>query len=137
LRPAGPVDTMGPRQETSAMVGKSVLIVEDDDDVRGALAALLEGEGYRVLEAPDGAAALRQLRAGNVCLVLLDLWMPGMNGWQFRAEQIKDEALAQVPVVIITADHAAAKKAAELGVNGYMTKPIEFPELLDYVGRYC
>jgi CheY-like chemotaxis protein len=121
--------------ETGA--GKSVLIVEDDDDVRGALAAFLEGEGYRVLEASDGAAGLRELRARSVCLVLLDLWMPGMNGWEFRAEQVKDAALADVPVVVITADHAAAGQAAALGVSGFMLKPVELPALLDYVARYC
>ena len=119
------------------MAEKSVLIVEDDDDVRGALATYLEAEGYAVLEASDGAAGLQALRSGSVCLVLLDLWMPGMNGWEFRAEQVKDAALADVPVVVITADQAAARRAAALGVSGCMTKPIEFPELLDYVGRYC
>jgi CheY-like chemotaxis protein len=119
------------------MAGKSVLIVEDDDDVRGALAAFLEGEGYSVLEAADGAEGLARLRAGGVGLVLLDLWMPRMNGWEFRAEQMKDAAVASVPVVVITADHAGATKAAELGVNGYMRKPIDFPELLGYLDRYC
>ena len=122
---------------TIRMADHSVLIVEDDEDVRGALATFLECEGYRVIEAPDGAAALEHLRAGNVCLVLLDLWMPRMNGIEFRSEQLKDRVLAGIPVVIITADHAAAQKAAELGVQGYMRKPIEFPELLSYVGRYC
>ena len=119
------------------MGDKSVLIVEDDEDVRGALAAFLEGEGYSVLEASDGAEGLRRLRSEDVCLVLLDLWMPGMTGWEFRAEQVKDHSVADVPVVIITADHAAATKTADLGVSGFMTKPIEFPELLDYVSRYC
>ena len=119
------------------MSEKSVLIVEDDEDVRGALSAFLEGEGYRVLEASDGAEALTRLRAEHVCVVLLDLWMPGMDGWEFRAEQLRDAALASVPVVVITADHAAARKAADLGVAAYMTKPIEFPRLLEYVGRYC
>src|SRR5947207_15828681 len=108
---------------------KSVLIVEDDDDVRSALAAFLEAEGYGVLEAADGVAALQQLRTASVCLILLDLWMPGMNGWEFRSEQLKDATLADVPVVVITADHAAARKAVELGVRGSLTKPIEFSEL--------
>jgi DNA-binding response OmpR family regulator len=124
-------------QMTEHTSGKSVLIVEDDDDVRGALAAFLEAEGYRVREASDGAAALRELRAGSVGLVLLDLWMPGMNGWEFRAEQVKDVTLADVPVVVITADQAAARRATALGVSGCMTKPIEFPELLAHVARYC
>jgi CheY-like chemotaxis protein len=115
----------------------SVLIVEDDDDVRGALVAYLEAEGYSVLEAADGADALRVLRGGTVCLVLLDLWMPNMNGWEFRAAQAKEPAVADVPVVVISADHAAAKKAATLGVVASMTKPVELPQLLDYVARYC
>lgn len=119
------------------MGGKSVLVVEDDDDVRGALVALLESEGYSVLEAADGAAGLDRLRAGGVCLVLLDLWMPRMNGLEFRTEQMKDGALRAVPVVVVTADHAAAQRAADLGVDGYMRKPVDFPELLRYVGRYC
>lgn len=119
------------------MTGKSVLIVEDDDDVRGALATFLEAEGYNVLEASDGAAALQELRARSVCLVLLDLWMPGMDGWEFRAEQVKDAALAAVPVIVITADHAAARRVAALGVSGCMTKPVQFSELLQQVGRHC
>ena len=105
--------------------------------MRGALAAFLEAEGYSILEASDGAAALRELRARSVCLVLLDLWMPGMNGWDFRAEQVKDAALAAVPVIVITADHAAARRAATLGVNGFMTKPVQFAELLQQVARHC
>jgi len=119
------------------MHDKPVLIVEDDEDVRGALAVFLEGEGYRVLEAADGLEALDHLRTASVCMVLLDLWMPRMNGWEFRAEQMKDPALAAVPVVVITADHAARTKAVALGVEGYITKPIEFPVLLEYMGRYC
>ena len=119
------------------MPGKSILIVEDDDDVRGALAVFLEAEGYVVLEASDGAAALHELRTRSVCLVLLDLWMPGMNGWEFRAEQLKDAVLADVPVVVITADHAAGRRAADLGMSAFMTKPVEFTKLLEHVSRYC
>jgi CheY-like chemotaxis protein len=117
---------------------KSVLIVEDDGDVRGALAAILEGEGYTVVEAAHGQEALQHLRGSNpFCLILLDLWMPVMDGWGFRAEQVKDPKLAQIPVLVITADHGAVKKAAALGVAGTLTKPIEFDQLLEFVGRVC
>ena len=119
------------------MSPKPIMIVEDDADVRAALAAFLEGEGYVVLEAADGAEALQRLRTNEVCLVLLDLWMPGMDGWQFRAEQMRDPALARVPVLVVTADHAAARQVAALGVQGYMTKPIELPDLLAHVTRFC
>src|SRR6266446_9079911 len=76
---------------------KSILIVEDDADVRGALSAVLEGEGYRVVEAAHGQEALQHLRADarGFCMILLDLWMPVMNGWEFRAEQLKDPTLAE------------------------------------------
>jgi CheY-like chemotaxis protein len=116
---------------------KQVLIVEDDPDAREALAAFLEGEGYTVLEAEHGAEALDRLRTSAVCLVLLDLMMPVMNGWTFRAEQLRDPALAQVPVVVVTADSTAARRAGSLGVAGFMTKPIDFARLLTLVEQHC
>jgi CheY-like chemotaxis protein len=116
----------------------SILIVEDDPDVRGALAAVLESEGYRVLEAGDGRQALRRLRdSTSICLILLDLFMPEMNGWEFRAEQMKDPELAAIPVLVISADSAAAKRAITPGVVAAMTKPVEFPSLLEVIGQHC
>ena len=118
---------------------KSILIVEDDADVRGALTAVLEGEGYQVVEAAHGREALQHLRAdaAGFCMILLDLWMPVMNGWEFRAEQLKDPTLAEVPVIVVTADHAAAKSATNLAAVEYMTKPIEMDYLLQQVEHYC
>jgi DNA-binding response OmpR family regulator len=116
---------------------KPVLIVEDDDDAREALAAFLEGEGYQVLEAHDGREALDRLRLSPVCLVLLDLMMPVMNGWAFRAEQLRDPALASVPVVVVTADTTAVSRVGALGVAACMTKPLDLDRLLDVVGRHC
>ncbi len=117
---------------------RSVLIVEDEADVRESLAALLEAEGYRVLEADNGESALRQLSdPAAVCLILLDLFMPVMNGWTFRREQMRDPALASIPVVVITADATAARRAAELGVADAMTKPLDFDRLLSVVARHC
>jgi CheY-like chemotaxis protein len=116
----------------------SVLVVEDDIDVREALVFFLEAEGYDVVEAGHGAEALERLKEDpGIGLILLDLMMPVMNGWEFRAAQIKDPNLAAIPVVIITADHSAAKKAADAGAAGCLLKPVELPHLLDYVGRYC
>lgn len=116
----------------------SILVVEDDVDVREALVAFLEGAGYDVLEAGHGGEALQRLRAHDgVGLILLDLMMPVMNGWEFRAAQTTDPRLAAIPVVIITADHSAARKAADVGAAGCLLKPVELPDLLDYVGRFC
>ncbi len=106
--------------------------------MREAIAVFLEGEGYSVVEAGDGAEALVRLRDDDpVGLILLDLMMPIMNGWEFRDVQANDPTLAAIPVVVITADNSAAQQAARAGVAGFLLKPLEFPELLSYVGRYC
>ena len=115
-----------------------VLIVEDDADLRAVVTTILEGEGYAVLEAVHGLDALEKLRAvRDVCLILLDLYMPAMNGWTFRDIQTKDPAIADIPVVVMTADADAARHAAGLGVLAAMTKPIDFDRLLDLLERHC
>jgi len=116
----------------------AILIVDDDYDVRGSIAALLEGEGYRVLEAEDGAAALRCLRSPeSFCLILLDLFMPVMNGWAFRAEQLRDPTLSSIPVLVITADATASRQAANLGAVDWLVKPLHFDRLLNVVAEHC
>ena len=118
--------------------GRSVLIVDDEADVRESLAAVLETEGYRVVEAENGETALRRLAgSADVSLILLDLSMPVMNGWTFREEQLRDPRLAAIPVVVITADTGAARRAQALGVVDALTKPLEFDRLLALVARYC
>jgi CheY-like chemotaxis protein len=120
-----------------ATAEKHVLIVEDDEAVREALATFLEVEGYPVLVAGDGEEALRQLRARtSVGIILLDLMMPVMNGWQFREHQLKDPTIASIPVLVVTADDRAAQKAADIGAAGFMTKPIEFDQLLRQIARF-
>jgi CheY-like chemotaxis protein len=114
-----------------------VLIVEDDADVRAALAAVLESEGYTVAEAGHGEEALRVLRSEEVCLVLLDIFMPVMNGCTFMEHRDRDPALAAVPVVVITADPAAARKAARRPIVEAMTKPIDHDRLLEIVAAHC
>jgi CheY-like chemotaxis protein len=118
---------------------KSILVVEDEDDVRESLAAILESEGYSVLEAAHGGEALERLRAADddVGLILLDMFMPTMNGWAFRDAQVRDPALAAIPVIVITADATAARSARSLGVVEAMTKPLDFDRLLALIGRHC
>jgi len=118
--------------------GKTILIVEDDRDVRESLAVFLEGEGYSVFEAEDGKQALVRLRSSSdVCLILLDLFMPVMNGWAFRAEQLRDPSLATIPVIMISADAGTSQKATALGAVDAMVKPIEFDRLLQTVAHHC
>jgi CheY-like chemotaxis protein len=116
-----------------------VLIVDDDDDVRGAFAAYLEGAGYGVVEAADGEEALRELHAAPeaFCLIVLDLFMPNMNGSAFRAEQLGDPRLAAIPVVVISADSRTDQKAAALGAVAHLQKPVDMEALVSLVGTHC
>src|SRR5262245_9144668 len=115
-----------------------VLIIEDNLDVRTAMKTLLELEEYRVEAVSDGEEALRLLRSGlEPGLILLDLAMPGKNGFQFRAEQLQDPKLARIPVVVYSGVGNVDEKAASLGIAAFLHKPIEIDELLDLVARHC
>ena len=117
--------------------GRKLLLVEDDRDLREALCQLLNDSGYDVVCAENGREALEYLAgAPPPCVVLLDLMMPVMNGWEFRAEQSKNQRISDIPVVVVTADGRADLKALALGVDDYLRKPIQIDRLLDVVGRY-
>jgi CheY-like chemotaxis protein len=107
----------------------SVLVVDDESDIREAVSELLAEEGYSVLRAASGAEALKQLRDHHPALVLLDLMMPGMNGWEFRAAQKGDPDLSKIPVIVLS----ALGRAPGLDANGYLQKPFEVQQLLDAV----
>src|SRR6187399_2509237 len=84
----------------------TVMVVDDERDPRESVCEWLTAKGYAVVPARDGADALRQLRAADghkPDVILLDLMMPVMNGWQFREQQAKDPELSSIPVVVITA----------------------------------
>ena len=105
---------------------KLILIVEDDQSIRTDLTSLLEMEGYEICSASNGAEALRLLHAvpENPSLIILDIMMPVMDGWGFRAEQLKQETMAVIPVVVMTADGHAAEKASQMKAQGFVQKPI-------------
>jgi CheY-like chemotaxis protein len=109
-----------------------VLVVEDDDDARAVLRETLQHHGYSVIEARDGREGLTALRRHRPALILLDLRMPRMDGFQFRRMQqdMADPALANVPVVIVSAFDDARDQAQSLGVKEVMAKPIDLPRLL-------
>jgi len=115
-----------------------VLVVEDNAEVRQALVALLEAEGYHVAEAVDGVSALRLLRTGAVrpCLIVLDLMMPRMSGWDFRMEQSSDLRLAGIPVVVVSADPLASQ-AERMGAAAVLSKPADPEQFLELIGRHC
>ncbi|WP_437591425.1 response regulator [Sorangium sp. So ce1000] len=115
-----------------------ILVVEDDLDIRSILTQLLVFEGYDVEEAADGAEALALLRRdGPPALILLDLMMPIMDGWQLRAELQRDPQLASIPVVIVSADVRVEQEASRLRVAGLLKKPLQIEPLLEMVHRIC
>jgi CheY-like chemotaxis protein len=110
-------------------IAKRVLVVDDDLDIRDVLVELLEGEGYRVSAAGDGQQALREASRNPPDVILLDLMMPVMSGWQFRAAQLRDPVLARIPVVVLSAF------ANDLDVAAFVPKPFFIEEVLDTIRR--
>jgi DNA-binding response OmpR family regulator len=114
-----------------------ILVVEDDPDVLGLVAALLTGEGYRVAIAEDGEAGLTAARRERPDLIVLDLMLPRMNALQFRAAQRRDKDISDVPVICLSGASHAATIALELGTEDCLAKPIDLDVLLKVVRRYC
>ncbi len=118
---------------TQARNPKSILVIDDEADLRETLSIILNEEGYEVMSAGNGAEALDRLRSGaSPSLILLDLMMPVMNGWQFRAAQRQDPQLARIPA----ADAGVEKKAASLQVADCLKKPLELAKLLRTIERH-
>lgn len=115
-----------------------ILLVEDDDDARMVLASALDEEGFCVEEAANGREALDRLRSGGARprLILLDLMMPVMDGWEFRAALRQDPALAEIPIVVLTAVPQTTRAAESLEVADILTKPIDLPHLFDTVVNF-
>ena len=113
-----------------------VLIVEDDDDVREFMEVLVSSYGYDTMTARDGEEALAKMRERKPCMVLLDLQMPRMDGWEFRERQLQDVALARVPVVCVTAFFDPEQVTRKLGLR-CIPKPADFPAVIDAVQTVC
>jgi CheY-like chemotaxis protein len=113
-----------------------VLLVEDNDDVREMMALALQlGGGHTVWTAANGEQALELLKSGSrPNLILADLMMPVMNGWEFRDALMKDPDLSTIPVVVIS---AVTGELAHLGSTEYLSKPVDIDRLLDLVGEHC
>ncbi len=116
---------------------KRILIVEDKATSRELLRTVLEKQGYGVLEAHDGKEALRILHEGVPDLVLLDLQIPLHNGYEVLREIRRDDRLAAVPVVALTASamQGDREKALAAGFSGYIAKPVAMAHIRDEVNR--
>jgi CheY-like chemotaxis protein len=136
-RPHCPGRALSPAARPLPRPSKTVLIVEDDDLTREMLASILQTEGYPSEAVGNGQEALARLRAAAPPdLILLDLWMPVMNGWEFCAARARDPLLASGPVVIISATgENEAEACPTLTAVAHLRKPITVEELLDVVRR--
>jgi len=125
----------------SAALGEdplTVLIVDDDHAIVESLQDFLEDEGFAVVTAPDGQDALDHLRRGlRPCVILLDLMMPRLNGWEFRHEQLRDADLKDIPIVVVSAVPLDPAAKAQLGDVEFVPKPPSLARLLAAVRRHC
>ena len=118
---------------------RRVLVIEDDRDVRDSILEVLEDNEYEPVTASNGMEALERLRdpSQRPCVILLDVMMPVMDGWGFRAAQNQDLELKRIPVVVLTAHASAAETARDMRAAGYLKKPVALDALLATVERYC
>jgi adenylate cyclase len=115
----------------------TILIIEDEDDIRIFASRVLELEGYRVLQAGDGDEGLRLARGNQVALVLLDLRLPGRDGWAVLSQMKDDPELSSIPVVVFTASAGVPQQSRALagGAADYLVKPLSATSLRKAIAR--
>jgi CheY-like chemotaxis protein len=114
--------------------GQLLMVVDDDDDIRETFADVLRDEGFEVVEAQHGEAALRLLQSGaRPSLILIDQTMPVLNGRGFRLAQLADQAIADIPIVLMTAASAVDELVSEMQPAGVIKKPVGLEPLLEIV----
>jgi CheY-like chemotaxis protein len=108
----------------------SVLVVDDDVDIRELLRVALASDGYNVAGVPNGREALHHLRShADTCIILLDLLLPIMDGPQFRRAQLQDRSLAWIPLVVMSGSVDADRRARELGARSVISKPLDLDDV--------
>jgi CheY-like chemotaxis protein len=122
----------------TAPVTRTIMLIEDDRDICEIVEQVLADEGYETIAVPNGVEGLKRLRspAARPFLIVLDLMLPVMDAWQFRAEQTSDANLAAIPVVIFSANPKVGQHAEALGAAAVIRKPPNLEELLSIVGRF-
>ena len=116
---------------------RPILVVEDDEDSREFLATFLRAQGYLVTTAANGEEALTKARQKHPRLILLDLMMPGMDGFAFRAAQLRSPEVANIPVILISGLEDDTQIARRLGPMAEVPKPINIDRLLEQVALSC
>jgi two-component system chemotaxis response regulator CheY len=113
-----------------------VLVVDDDPDILATVEQILEIEGYAVLSARNGAEALSVLESHRPDVIILDLMMPVMDGWEFR-RRLNGHPASDTPIIVVSADRDIARKAATIQADGYIAKPFDLDDLLREVHRFA
>lgn len=116
---------------------QTVLVVDDNADNRDIVALLLRRAGYETLQAVNGSDALDVLATRRPCLIVLDLAMPVMDGWQFRTEQLSRKEIQSIPVVLYSAHPDLKTHAHALGAVAFVRKPVDADRLLSAVKDAC
>lgn len=115
-----------------------ILIVDDDQDIREVLAEFLTAEGHCSSPATNGVDALAQLHAGlRPCLILLDLLMPRMTGWQFAEHLASSATLAEIPYLVLSAERPQMRDHERFSRSPRLTKPVHLTELMDAIDVGC
>jgi DNA-binding response OmpR family regulator len=112
-----------------------VLVVEDDVRIQKMLRTVLQAEQYEVQIVSDGRAALTSVQEDRPDLVILDLMLPGVDGWQVMSQLKRDNTFAGLPVLVLSAVHDLARESVRLGASDFLRKPFGIDALLDKVGR--
>jgi CheY-like chemotaxis protein len=114
----------------------TILVVEDNDDVRDMMAVSLQLEGHRVVTARNGQHALEVLDRGpRPCLILLDLMMPVMDGWEFQRRVAERPEFREIPIVVVSA--AGGDLLRQIRSAAFLPKPIDLDRLLNVVCEFC
>ena len=138
MKPPSPFEDWEKPSRELQIPRMSILVVDDEVSVRAMLIALLEDMQYDVRGAANGRDALARLRnePGRFRLILLDLMMPFMSGWDVLLAMQSDPALADIPIVMMTAGADVRRQALDLGAVGYVSKPVDFDQLLGMVEQH-
>lgn len=118
---------------------KSVIVIEDDFEIRNTLCDVLEAEGYDVHGAENGQVGLDVLKGLKELpgLIIVDLMMPVVDGYEFRNQQLKDQRISLIPTVLFSADGQLSAKAQAAGITEFIKKPIDLEDLYALVKKYC
>jgi CheY-like chemotaxis protein len=114
----------------------TILVVEDDRDTREMIERFLQLEGFTVRTAENGRAALDVLGRERACVILLDLMMPVMNGWEFRHVQANDPHLSRIPVIVVTAA-GRREQIPAIDAHAWLPKPVDLDRLLETIQPLC